>query len=57
MFGLTEFVVWLGLTIEDATDEKDAAQKAQKMIQREGSNWLYLVTNCDTGERIKVDLV
>lgn len=54
---MTEFVVWLGLTIEDAIDDKDAAQKAQKMIQREGSNWMYKVTDCESGKMSVVDLL
>ncbi len=53
---MTEFVVWLGVTIEDATDDKDAARKAQKMIQREGSNWMYKVEDCETGKVSVVDL-
>jgi hypothetical protein len=55
VFRLTEFVVWLGLTIEDAIDSKDAAQKAQTMIQRPGSKWLYKVIDSDTGKVSIVD--
>jgi hypothetical protein len=47
--------VWLGLTIEDAIDSKDAAQKAQTMIQRPGSKWLYKVIDSDTGKVSIVD--
>jgi hypothetical protein len=53
---LTNFVVWLGLTIEDAIDSKDAAQKAQQMIQRPGSKWLYKVIDSDTEKISIVDL-
>lgn len=52
---MTEFIVWLGVTIEDAVSDKDAAKKAQDMIQRPGSKWLYRVTDCETGKLSVVD--
>jgi hypothetical protein len=53
---MTEYEVWLGLMIDDAENPMDAAQQAQFMIQRPGSNWLYQVTNNETGKQVKIDL-
>jgi hypothetical protein len=53
---MPEYEVWLGMRIEDAENSVDAAEQAQSMIQRPGSNWLYQVTDCETGEKIRIDL-
>lgn len=52
---VSEFIVWLGMAV-DATNARDAAEQVQFNIQEPGTNWLYEVTNSDTGEMIKVDL-
>lgn len=53
---MTEYEVWLGMRIEDAESLRDAAEQAQCMIQRPGSNWLYQVTDCETGKKVRIDL-
>lgn len=50
-----EFIVWLGMAV-DAVDARGAAEQVQFNIQEPGTNWLYEVTNSDTGEMTKVDL-
>jgi len=53
---MTEYEVWLGMMIDDAENPMGAAQLAQSMIQRPGSNWLYQVTDSETGKQFKIDL-